>query len=97
MKLQVTLFSTTGKYKPVSTIVNVESMEYYKGHKREIQKTAIENICHQRYTTWNELKQNGYTQLKVREYDLEKIALQKKVNQIRRIAEQRQQAKDQDC
>ena len=95
MKLQITLFSNTGKYKPMSTIVEVESMEDYNNRKSEVQKRAIENICHQRYTTWNNLKKDGFTQIKVREYDLEKIAQQKKVEQIKRMFEQRQKNKQQ--
>ena len=90
MKLQVTLFSSTGKYKPMSTIIEVESMEDYNNKKAEYQKKAILNICHQRKTDWSNLKRDGFTQVKVREYDLEKIAQQKKIEQIKRMYEQRQ-------
>ena len=30
MKLQVTLFATNGKYRPISTIIEVESMQEYE-------------------------------------------------------------------
>ena len=44
MKLQVTLFATNGKYKPISTLINVESMEDYEQNKRKYQEKAILNI-----------------------------------------------------
>lgn len=93
IKLQVTLFSTTGKYRPISTLVNVESIEYFKEHKNEVYKRAIENICHNRRTSWNDLKKDGYTQVKFREYDKEKIEQQKKIELLKKIYEQRQQEK----
>ena len=68
MKLQVTLFCTTGKYKPMSTVIEVESVEDYKENKAKYQKRAIEKICAQRYTNTFYLNQQGYTQIKVRKY-----------------------------
>lgn len=47
--IQVTLFSTTGKYKPVSTIIKVNSLEEYEKDKSKQHQRAIANICHQRY------------------------------------------------
>lgn len=44
MKLQVTLFHKDNKYKPMSTIVEVESMDYYNSHKAEIQKKAMKEM-----------------------------------------------------
>ena len=37
MKLQVTFFHNEGKYKPVSTIIEVESIEQYEQHKAQEQ------------------------------------------------------------
>lgn len=71
--LQCTLFSTTGKYKPMSTIVKVESVAYYKAHKTEVQTRAIQKICIQRKTEPWCLKRDGFTRMKVRVYDKEKI------------------------
>lgn len=71
--LQCTLFSTTGKYKPMSTIVKVESVAYYKAHKTEVQTRAIQKICAQRKTELWCLKRDGFTRMKVRVYDKEKI------------------------
>lgn len=73
INLQCTLFSTTGKYKPMSTIVKVESVAYYNAHKLEVQTRAIQNICAQRNTEWWCLKRDGFTKIKVRVYDKEKI------------------------
>lgn len=87
MKLQVTLFATNGKYRPISTIINVESMEDYNEHKREYQKKAILNICHNRRTTWEDLQKDSYTKIKVREYDKDKISLQAKKELLKRLYE----------
>lgn len=84
MKLQVTLFDENKKYKPVSTIVEIENMEYYETHKREVQTKAIGNICHIRRWTYAEMKKLGYTQLKVRDYELaQRVELLKKLNKER--------------
>lgn len=93
MKLQVTFFHNEGNYKPVSTVVEIESMEYYNQHKAEVQKRAIENIAHYRRMLPSELIKQGYTRVKVREYDLEKIKAQQeyqhRVNLIKKMYEER--------
>ena len=94
MKLQVTLFATNGKYKPMSTIIDVESMQDYVNNKSKYQKKAIENICHNRRTTWDALKMNTYTSLKVREYDQEKINQQTKVRLIEKLYENYKKQKE---
>ena len=98
MKLQVTLFQKEGKYKPMSTVLEVKSMEYYKTHKKEVQRKALENIGHQRYLTVQEIIQRGYTQVKVREYDIDKIQaqqeLQHKVNIIKYLERRRKEGKE---
>lgn len=68
IRLQVTLFDTNNKYKPISTIVNVESVEYYKQHQQQTRQKAIEKICAKRYTTPKQLAKDGYNQIKVRVY-----------------------------
>lgn len=78
IKLQLTLFSTTGKYRPISIILEVESMAYYHEHQRETHIRAIQNMCAKRYVNWAWMKENGYTQMKVRQYDKEKIEAEKK-------------------
>ena len=85
MKLQVTLFATNGKYKPMSTLIEVESMEDYEQNKRKYQEKAILNICHTRRTSWRELKEDSYTKIKVREYDKDKINARAKRELIKRL------------
>lgn len=85
INLQITLFSTTGKYKPMSTIIKVESKQEYINNKKLLQQKAILNICHNRRTTIDALKEQGYTIVKVREYDIEKIEKQKVINKIKNI------------
>ena len=90
-RIQVTLFSTTGKYKPISTIVKIEKEQ--EDDKQLICRKAIENICHYRYTSWDILKSQGYTKVKTRIYDLEKIEaerqLQERINLLKKIQEER--------
>lgn len=66
--LQFTLFSTTGKYKPMTTFIRVESVEEYKNNKKKFQQRAIAKICSEKKTTQWAMKANGYTQMKVRIY-----------------------------
>ena len=95
--IQFTLFSTTGKYRPISTITKLGEKETWKDNKQDIIKRSILNICHNRRTTYQELKKDGYTQYKIREYDKEKIEEQNKLNKrirlIKKIQEQREQQK----
>ena len=95
MKIQITFFQKDNKYKPVSTLLEVESMEYYEQHKAETQTRALLNIAHNRKTTPQELLKQGYTKIKVREYDLEKIKAQQeyqhKVNLIKYIERKRKE------
>ena len=73
IQLQFTLFCTSGKYKPMSTILKVDNVEEYTANKAEMQKKAIQKICVQRGMTSKDLKKNDYTKIKVRVYDKEKI------------------------
>lgn len=95
MKIQVTFFQKKNKYKPISIVLDVESMGYYTNHKVELQRGALLNIAHQRKTTPKELINQGYTKIKVREYDKEKIKEQQeyqhKVNLIKYIERKRKE------
>lgn len=71
--IQCTLFSTTNKYKPISTLLEIENVAYYNSHKQEVQQRAIDKIVVQRKTERWCLKRDGYTRMKVRVYDKEKI------------------------
>ena len=79
MKLQITFFDKKGQYRPVSTVIEVESINDYKQNKAKYQTKALMNICHNRKMTPLEFRQQGYTQVKVREYDLFKIDLQRRI------------------
>ena len=68
--LQFTLFDSTGKYKPISTLIKVESIKWFKEHYEECKMKAIQQICNQRRLSGKELAKLGYTKLKVRNYDL---------------------------
>ena len=68
--LQFTLFDTTGKYRPISTLVKVESIKWFREHEQEVKIKAIQQICNQRRLSGKELTKLGYTRLKVRNYDL---------------------------
>lgn len=71
--IQCTLFSVTNKYRPISTLLEIESVAYYNTHKQEIQQRAIDKIAVQRKTERWCLKRDGYIRMKVRVYDKEKI------------------------
>ena len=94
MKLQVTLFATNGSYKPISTIIEVESLQDYKDNKKKYQEKAILNICHNRSITWKELQRLSYTSVKVREYNKEKIEQQAKINKLKKMYEKYQKSID---
>ena len=75
---QVTLVCATGKYKPVSCIIKKDSEEIKKIGKTaflgQIKQEGIKKICQKRYWNNRELKEYGYTKIKVREYDKDRIA-----------------------
>ncbi len=66
--LQYTLFDKQGRYKPVSTLVLVQSVQYYNEHKREIKQKALTKICVKRRWTKEDLLRFGYTTSKIRVY-----------------------------
>ena len=81
MKIQFTLYCTTGKYKPISTVVDVPNIEDLKNAERFSywKKRAISRIVAQRYQSGNDLFRNGYTKIKWRIYDeTERKAYEKK-------------------
>ena len=78
VQIQLTLFTADGKCRPMSTIVEVESIAYYYEHKKEIQESAIRRISVQRKMDIWVMKKYGYTKIKARVYDKEKIEREKK-------------------
>ena len=76
--IQITLFDKNRKYKPISTLIEVASVQEYKEHSAEYKRKAIQKICNQRYLTGKELIDLGYTEIKVRNYTLWKQLQEKK-------------------
>ena len=72
LNYQVTLTSTTGQYKAVSTIVKAEKI-ITKEEKQRVINKGIVKIAQQRRWTNTDLKKFGYTKVKIREYDKAKI------------------------
>ena len=68
--IQITLFDNSNKYKPISTLIEVESIKYYKEHKQEIHTKAIQKICAKRQWTAKDLLKYNYIKLKARNYSL---------------------------
>lgn len=76
MKYQVTLTCVSGKYRPVSTIVDTDLD--ITTHKQEIINKGIQKICIQRNWTKTEVKKYEYLKCKIRVYDKEKIEQENK-------------------
>lgn len=77
-KYQVTLTSTTGKYKPVSCIITREQAEGVnlaetQETKKELINAGIQAICCARLWSKRELTEYCYTRVKVRLYNPLKI------------------------
>lgn len=69
-KYQVTLFSTTGSYRPVACIVNNvqaddRDMSQDKTERKKIQKLGVKKICEKRYWQLSDLVKYGYTRYKM--------------------------------
>ncbi len=93
---QVTLTSTTGKYKPVSCIITKEQstdidLTLDKATRKSIINDGVQKICIQRYWGKRELQQYGYTSAKVRQYNKEKIQQENK-ERYERIKEEKYQS-----
>lgn len=72
-QIQITLESTTGKYKPVSTIIEVPSVKAFNLDQETYRKKAIERILVKRGWSKVDLVRYGYTKIKMRVYDQEQI------------------------
>ena len=68
--LQITIFDSNNKYKPMSALIEVDSLEEYKKNPTFYKMKAIQKICNQRYLTGKELQELGYKTIKVRNYTL---------------------------
>lgn len=77
IQVQVTIFSEKG-YKPISTLVTVASLEEYQQDKSKVHKRGLVQLCSKRYMTQYDLKKYGYTKMRGRVYDKEKIEQENK-------------------
>ncbi len=95
MKLQFTLFDRNGKYKPISTLIDIEDMKDFENNKKKYIQKAILKIRKQKGDI--ELKtllQQGYVNYKVREYNKEEIEKQNKINRLKKMYENRKIKKE---
>lgn len=96
LQMQITLFDKENKYRPISTLIEVENIEEYNQNKQEYNKKAVQKIAAKKYLSIAELKQQGYTLLKAREYTAERIERDKRKSELKRLYQkfkQRQQEK----
>lgn len=68
--IQITLFDVNNKYKPISTLIEVESVEWFREHVKDCKLRAIKKICLQRGWTGKQLLEFGYKKIKARNYTL---------------------------
>lgn len=80
MQIQVTLSTENGKYKPITTLIDVASVKDFNTNQKEYIRKAKIRMCVQRYWDGKDLQKYGYTKLSVRVYDKEKIAKEKEEN-----------------
>lgn len=66
VKVQVTYFCTNGKYKPISTVIDVPSTYSLFKNKEYWYNRAKTNIKAKRYWTDEDMKKYGYTEVKAR-------------------------------
>lgn len=76
-KFQITLYCTTGEYRPVSCILTRDTQEIERVGKEafleSLKKDGIKKICMERGWTKAEVLKYHYLKMKMREYDEEKI------------------------
>lgn len=77
LQVQISLFSNKG-YRPLSTIVTVESVEEWNKNKKQIKMKAVATMCAKRRLTRADLEKYGYNEIRSRQYDKEKIEQEKK-------------------
>ena len=68
MKAQVTLIDKTGKYRPVSTLVPIDSADDLTTRKEEIKYKGIKKICITRGWIQRDLLKYHYLHCKMRIY-----------------------------
>ena len=88
--MQITIFDKNGIYKPLSTLIEVESAETATANQKELINKAYQKIASKKYMTSTELFEQGYQKVKMREYDAEKI---KQENMIKYILKKKAKEK----
>ena len=78
--IQITLFDVNNKYKPISTLVKIPNIQYYREHEDEVKRKGYQQICNQKYLTGKELLNLGYKRVKIRNYTLWKELQKRKGN-----------------
>lgn len=73
MQVQVTLYDRGGRYKPVSTLVTVESEDWFQSHREEVKISGVIKICQKRGWTQKDLEKYNYKTCRMRIYDPEQI------------------------
>lgn len=68
MKIQVTYYCTSGKYKPISTIIEVPNSHQFVTKKSYWLNRAKQRIMAKRYWTEKEMTDFDYTEVKYRIY-----------------------------
>lgn len=76
-KYQVTLFCSTGQYRPVASIVTIEQKEDIdlskdKKLRQPIIQKGIERICLKRYWSGVDVKKYHYNNCKIRKITVDK-------------------------
>ena len=68
MKMQVTVFDKNKKYRPIATVIEVESVQDFYKNKKTYIKKAMTKMAQKRYKTSVDLYNEGYTVIKARPY-----------------------------
>lgn len=68
MKIQVTLYDKSGKYRPVSTLVKVASEDYFNNNREKVKTEGIKKIMLKRGWTRRELIEYNYLTCRMRVY-----------------------------
>ena len=89
-KFQITIYCTTGEYRPVSCIITRDTDDIERlgeqTFRDNLKVDGIKKICAQRNWTSTDLLRYHYTKMKMREYDEEKIKQEKEKHTKRKRA-----------
>lgn len=68
MKVQVTLFDKSGKYRPISTLIKIKNIEEFENERERIKADGIKKILIKRGWGRRELMKYNYLTCKMRIY-----------------------------